>query len=101
MDIEKLIADAKARFSHNSAKDYLKAKYESKLIIAACDGLWVADQKTIGFLSAIPGDQVVLIDTFNNPVLVNRIELLQKLQTLYSQVMIEWHNEWQAIESMI
>ena len=30
MDTKTLIKDAKARFSHNSAKTYLKEKYNSK-----------------------------------------------------------------------
>ena len=52
MDTKTLIKDAKARFSHNSAKAYLKEKYSSKLVIAEQGGLWRADAQTIGFLNS-------------------------------------------------
>ena len=71
MDTKKLISDAKARFAHNSAKVYLKEKYESKLIIAEQGGLWKADADTITILTALSNQfetKTVLIDTFDNPV---------------------------------
>lgn len=99
MDTKTLIAEAKARFSHNSAKAYLKDKYDSKLIVASQGGLWRADQQTISFLSAMNNDNfTVIIDTFNNPVHVNRDQLLELLQTTYNTVMLEWHKEWKELE---
>jgi hypothetical protein len=99
MDTKTLIAEAKARFSHNSAKAYLKDKYDSKLIVASQGGLWRADQQTISFLSAMNNDNfTVIIDTFNNPVHVNRDQLLELLQTTYNTVMLEWHKEWTELE---
>jgi hypothetical protein len=99
MDTKTLIAEAKARFSHNSAKAYLKDKYDSKLIVASQGGLWKADQQTISFLSAMNNDNfTVMIDTFNNPVHVNRDQLLELLQTTYNTVMLEWHKEWTELE---
>ena len=44
MDTKTLITEAKARFAHNSAKDYLKEKYDAKLLVAEQGGLWKADQ---------------------------------------------------------
>ena len=44
-------------------------------------------------------DRVVLIDTFDNPVVVDRSELLSKLKQVYNSVMLEWHNEWKELES--
>ena len=102
MDTKVLIAEAKARFNHNSAKDYLKEKYDAKLLVADQGGLWKADQQTITFLSVMINDyddKVVLMDTFDNPVLVDRSELLSKLKEVYRSVMAEWHNEWKELES--
>lgn len=99
MDTKTLIAEAKARFNHNSAKEYLREKYEAKLLIAEQGGLWKADQQTIAFLSAFNNDELVLIDTFDNPVKVNRKELVTKLTDIYWAVMNEWHNEWKELES--
>ena len=100
MDTKTLISEAKARFNHNSAKAYLKDKYDSKLIIADQGGLWRADQETISFLSSMSDDNfVIIMDTFDNPVQVNREELLKVLKDTYNLVMLEWHKEWKELES--
>jgi hypothetical protein len=102
MDTKTLITEAKARFAHNSAKDYLREKYNAKLLVAEQGGLWKADKETIAFLSVMINDyddRVVLIDTFDNPVLVERSELLTKLKDVYNSVMAEWYNEWKELES--
>jgi hypothetical protein len=102
MDTKTLITDAKARFAHNSAKDYLKEKYNAKLLVAEQGGLWRADKETIAFLTVMTNDyddRVVIIDTFDNPVLVDRSELLSKLKQVYRSVMSDWYSEWKELES--
>lgn len=98
MDTENLIKEAKIRFSHHANKQYIKEKYEAKLLIAEQNGLWSADAKTISFLNCFDTEELVLIDTFDNPVKVNRVALLNTLQTVYQTVMQEWHNEYSATE---
>lgn len=98
MDTKTLISEAKARFNHNSAKAYLKNKYDSKFIVADQSGLWKANLETINFLNAATDEWVILIDTFDNPVKVNRVELLQKLSDAYKNTMEEWHSEWTQLE---
>lgn len=98
MDVNTLLADAKARFSHNSAKHYLKEKYSSKLILADQGGLWKADKETIGILNALDGDKVIITDTFENPVEVNRKDLLSKLSSIYNETMNAWYSEVKDLE---
>jgi len=98
MDTKLLISEAKARFNHNSAKAYLKDKYESKLIVAEQGGLWKADQQTITFLLSMPNGELVLMDTFDNPVKVDRLSLTYKLVEVYNSLMREWANEWKELE---
>lgn len=102
MDTKTLLAEAKARFNHNSAKAYLAEKYNAKLIVAEQGGLWKADQSTISFLSNMSNDyddKVVMIDTFQNPILVERSALLTTLKEVYRSVMAEWYNEWTELEN--
>ena len=99
MDTTKLISDAKARFSHNSAKAYLKEKYNAKLLVAVQGGLWRADGPTIAHLSSFQSEKLVLIDTFDNPVEVDRTELLSTLTETYEKVMADWYKEWKELES--
>lgn len=98
MDTKTLITEAKARFNHNSAKAYLKDKYDSKFIVADQLGLWRANIETINFLNGSTEEYVVLIDTFSNPVKVNRIDLLHKLNDTYKTTMEQWYNEWIELE---
>jgi hypothetical protein len=99
MDTKTLIAQAKARFNHNSAKAYLTEKYEAKLIVAEQGGLWKADAQTVTMLQTFTNDEMVLIDTFNNPVKVHRSQLLEKLKTVYDEVMTAWYTEWKELEN--
>ena len=98
MDTTSLISEAKARFNHNSAKAYLKDKYDSKFIVADQSGLWRANLETINFLNSSIEEWIIIIDTFDNPVRVNRINLLEKLNETYSKVMNAWHEEWLQLE---
>lgn len=99
MNTQTLISEAKARFNHNAAKDYLAEKYENKLIVAEQNGLWRADAQTIGLLNSFKTSKMILIDTFSNPVEVDRKQLLTALQSVYNTVMTDWHGEWKSIES--
>jgi hypothetical protein len=98
MDTKTLISEAKARFNHNSAKAQLKDKYDGKFIIAEQGGLWKATPELIAFLSALNDNFVILIDNFNNPVQVNRDQLLSILKDTYQKVMLDWYKEWKEIE---
>lgn len=99
MDTKTLIEDAKARFNHNSAKDYLKEKYSAKLTLADQGGLWRADAQTINLLNSFDNEFLVIIDTFDNPVRVDRKALLKRLQDVYRSVMEQWYVEWQELEN--
>lgn len=98
MDTKTLINEARARFNHNSAKAYLKEKYDTRLIVAEQGGLWKANLETINFLNSSTTELVILLDSFNNPVEVNRKDLLFKLTETYETVMREWYNEWVELE---
>ncbi len=98
MDTKTLISEAKARFNHNSAKAYLKDKYDSKLNVADQNGLWRANLETINFLHSSTDSEVVLIDSFSSPVKVNRQSLLDKLNQVYKVTMEEWYTEWAELE---
>jgi hypothetical protein len=100
MDTKTLISEAKARFNHNSAKAQLKDKYDGKFIIAEQGGLWKASPELIAFLNALDDNFVILIDNFNNPVQVNRDQLLAVLKDTYSKVMLDWYKEWKEIETV-
>ena len=99
MDTKTLIAEAKARFNHNSAKAQLRDKYDGKFIVAEQGGLWKASPELIAFLNAVDDNFIVLIDNFDNPVQVKREDLLKVLKDTYQKVMLDWYKEWKELES--
>jgi hypothetical protein len=42
---------------------------------------------------------MVLIDTFDSPIKINRQELLEKLQQVYETTMEQWYAEWKELEN--
>ena len=99
MDTKQLINDAKARFKHNSAKQYLKDKYQAKLLVAHQGGLWKTTPELLVFVDSAGSEELILIDTYENPVKVNRQKLLTLLRDTYNTVMIEWYNELKELEN--
>lgn len=99
MDTKLLIAEAKARFNHNAAKAYLKDKYESKLVLADQGGLWKITPEFLTFISSPGSNKVVMLDSYGNPIKVNKSQLLDKATVIYNEVMEAWHLEWKELES--
>jgi hypothetical protein len=98
MDTQNLIAEAKARFNHNQAKQYLKDKYQSKLTFADQGGLWKATPELIVFLDSANSEELILLDSYENPIKVDRKKLFHKVRDTYNDVMEQWHNEWSVLE---
>lgn len=99
MDTKQLLSEIKARFNHNVAKDYLKDKYDSKLIFAEQSGLWKASTELLTFLASSTDEHVIILDNYQNPVKVERTMLLAKTKEVYNNVMSEWLDEWKQLES--
>lgn len=99
METKTLIVEARARFNHNTAKAYLKDKYDSKLVVAEQGGLWKATPELISFLGIMTDEIVVVVDNFENPVSIFREELLASLNETYVRVMKDWSAEWAELET--
>lgn len=94
MDINNLLSETKARFEHNLAKSYLKEKYQNSLIFADQGGLWKSSPELLSLLETNNTETLILIDTYENPVKVNRDSLLQKASAIYLNATEEYYNEW-------
>jgi ligand-binding sensor domain-containing protein len=99
MDIGNLIASARNRFNHNSAKKYLQEKYESKLIIAEQGGLWKITPELIAVLAIYPSKTLILQDMYGNPIQVNKNAFLSKASSVYDSVMTEYKIEYDELQS--
>lgn len=99
MDTKTLISDAKARFSFNASKTYLKDKYTSKLIFAEQNGLWRATPEFLALLNSLQSDNIILLDDYENPIKVNRHTLLWKATQVHTKVMEDWYEEFEELKN--
>ncbi len=97
MDTNSFLKESKAKFNHNAAKDYLKDKYQSKLIFADQGGLWKATPEFLSFLGSVATDEIVILDLHENPIKVETELLRIKAHQTYNDVMTEWHEEWSKL----
>ena len=87
-----LVSEARERFNHAQSKRYLKEKYTNMLTVTHAGGMFKIDQTLISFLYST--DCYILIDLHDNPIRVNRLELLELATTTYNRVMTEWLEEY-------
>jgi len=100
VDTKELIAQAKARYNHQQSRIALQSKYSAELTVTYGGGLWEVKPDLIAFVSALSDDEVVLRDSYDNPIKVNRKEILELLKTKYNTVMLEWYNEHQSLAKL-
>lgn len=95
MNTENLIAHARARFEHATAKRLLKEKYQAKLIFAYRGGMFLAGPDLINTLNCCPWDDAVIVDLYDNPVRVAPIELKRLAEQRWQEQMNAWLVEFE------
>jgi hypothetical protein len=98
---------ARDRFSHHDSRQYLIEKYQNKLQVTHEGSLFKVTHELIALLrqpltddtdSSL--DTIIILDVYNNPVKVNRVELLKLATHVYSEVMSQWHEEYTQLSTL-
>lgn len=90
MDTEDLIAHARSRFNHESARRLLKEKYEARMLFAHAGGMWRANPELLVLLATVPPGDAVILDLYQTPVQVDP----EQLRALAMQRWQEQMNAW-------
>lgn len=90
METEKLVAHARARFDHATARRTLKEKYEARLLFAYSGGMWRAGPELLTVLATCPDETAVLLDLYETPVKINVRELELAAQQRWQEQMNAW-----------
>jgi len=98
MDTDALIAHARARFDHAAARKILKEKYEAKMLFAYCGGMWRAGPELLTTLLTCPDGQAVLLDLYQNPIMVDTKELYAMSQQRWQEQMTAWLSEYHQLQ---
>jgi len=91
MDTDALIAHARTRFDHVTARRVLKEKYQARMIFGYCGGLWRAGPELLAVLQSIPvEDDVVLLDLYDTPVKISPLELQHLVFDRWQEQLNAW-----------
>ena len=98
MTIENLVEQVRVSTNYQTNKCILKEKIQTDLHFVYNGGLFKATQELIAFLSAWDDQDLVLEDTYQNPILINRSELLTLAKQHYQMTMNRWHIQHEELK---
>lgn len=76
----------------------MRERTETQLHIAFNGGLFKASPELILFLNMDWSDSEIIVrDSYDNPVKVDRIALVEKLKSAYQFAMNQWHIEYEEL----
>lgn len=90
METNALVAHARARFDHATARRLLKEKYEAKMLFGWNNGMFRATPEMITFLSLYGDERIVVQDLYENPIEVNAQELCNLMKMRWQEQMNAW-----------
>jgi hypothetical protein len=101
MTPDKLGQIAAAAFDHAAKKLELKERAEQQLMVAYNGGMFKATQQLMNFLTIEWNWQnrndMIIEDVYSNPIQVERLELLEKLNQAYQFTMNQWHTDYEEL----
>lgn len=90
MNTDNIVAHARARFDHETAKRVLKEKYQAKLIFAYNGGMFCAGPELQMTCLTCPDLEAVILDLYENPIKIKTRELLALSQQRWQEQMNAW-----------
>ena len=97
MDTDALIAHARTRFDHVTARRVLKEKYQARMLFAHNGGMWRAGPELLVLLGTVPPGDAVLLDLYETPVLVRPEELRGLAMQRWQEQMNAWLIEYKEL----
>ena len=97
MNTENIVAHARARFDHETARQVLKEKYQAKLIFAYNGGMFRAGPELQTTCLTCPGTEAVILDLYENPIKIQTRELLALSQQRWQEQMNAWLVEYEQM----
>lgn len=96
-DLEKITDQIRLATDYQINKRILREKIQADLLVPYNGGLFKVSPELIAFLGTWNTDELFLEDTYQNPIKIDRQELLNKCRDHYQMVMNEWHCQHEEI----
>lgn len=97
-DIDQLVTEIRLATDYQVNKRILREKIQTDLQVTHNGGLFKVSPELIAFLNSWDSDELFLEDTYQNPIKVNRTELLSLCKQHYQMVMNTWHIQHDEIK---
>ena len=97
---EQLVNQIRLATDYQKNKRALREKILTDLHLAYGGGLFLIDTSLLAFLATWHDDELYLEDVYNNPIKINRQELLAQAQQHYYSVMNAWHIEHEKLKQI-
>ena len=98
--ITETIEQIKKATDYQINKKILKEKVLSDLHITHNEGLFLITIELLSYLSISTDDELILEDTYGNPIKVDRIKLLEDARQLYKSTTEMWLTEHGKLRSI-
>jgi hypothetical protein len=86
-----LLTMIKQSTDYQTNKRILREKVQTDLCLPYNGGMFAVDMTLLSFLATWEDDELYIEDTYQNPIRVNRLELLTLARAHYQKVMNYWH----------
>lgn len=96
--INQLVEQIKQSTDYQINKRILREKVQADLHFAYNGGLFKSSTDLISFLNSWDSDELFLEDTYQNPIKVNRQELLALCKQHYQMAMNAWHVQHEELK---
>lgn len=96
--IDPIVAAVRDATDYQTNKRILHEKVQNELHLPYRGGMFKSSPELITFLSVWPDPTLHLEDTFQNPIEVDRVELLQRLTHRYRAIMNTWHDQYTELK---
>jgi len=96
-NLEKITQQVRLATDYQTNKHILREKIQTDLHVPYNSGLFKVTPELIAFLNSWDSDELFLEDTYQNPIKINRKELLNKCREHYQMVMNTWHYQHEEI----
>ena len=98
MNSKHLAELSRLRIDQQTSKLALAERVEQQLLVTHNGGLFKSSPELICFLTIWSEDTLFVPDVYNNPIKVNRLELLAECKAAYQAALIDWHCEYEKLK---
>jgi hypothetical protein len=97
MSIELILEQVKSATDWQTNKQLSRKRVQTDLLLPYSGGLFKITPELIAFLNSWDSETIYLEDSYENPIKINRVELLSMAKDHYQRVMNRWHQDYEEL----